>query len=58
MLSLTRSLCPALDIILTRLLCPEHGVRKAVDILLYIEFIDSTGLNYVMFAHNSVVFRN
>ena len=25
---------------------------------IYIEFIDSTGLNYIMFARNSVVLRN
>ena len=24
----------------------------------YIEFIDSSGLNYIMFAHNSVALRN
>ena len=27
-------------------------------ISIYIEFIDSTGLYYIMFAHNSVVLRN
>ena len=31
---------------------------KFIIITLYIEFIDSTGLNYIMFSHNSVVLRN
>ena len=29
-----------------------------VGIVVYIEFIDSTGLNYIMFTHNSVALRN
>ena len=35
------------------------GASDSMIILfLYIEFKDSTGLNYIMFAHNSVVLRN
>ena len=32
--------------------------RRPGIMYLFIEFIDSTGLNYIMFAHNSVVLRN
>ena len=35
-----------------------HQINHVFKYLMYIEFIDSTGLNYVMFAHDSVVLRN
>ena len=33
-------------------------VEKSAQSTLYIELIDSSGLNYIMFTHNSVALRN